>query len=494
MSLFRFPEKIPNLVYLIYGFLLLALTVFLVPLFMTSDLTNSVNLIRNYEWSFLEVLNIHFFFLMMFDSLLGYFSIANYEILKFLNLIYLSVLIFTSYKIIKLKFYDLEVWSPLSIIIFSGIIFFCSLTLEYHLVGGLITLIIFYFYLKIFEEEKIINNILFSFFCILALLMGNFFFLIVISIFSLSKLINLNLQKEKKLSLISNLSFIFIFAIAVLVINQINQNHIDFKINLSIESILSRIMVGSILLLPLIGVFIISIIFNFLKKINWNTDLLSFLFIICASILFFILNPNTNYAPLVFLLPFLSIYIHRTLEFVEIKFLKIIYLSLFFIPFIIIYTDTSLYFDISDIPFLNFIFYILIVLISFINPFFIFEKQRIVDVHKIIMFSIMSIFTVSLVFFYYQYHPQLLHKVIPLTLSEDFQCDIESTKITNNDALQILDYHFYDNVYLDIENKCHVEVSFSPLTDLPINDINSVNKTILNINQKLFVNLNIKKL
>ena len=36
-------------------------------------------------------------------------------------------------------------------------------------------------------------------------------------------------------------------------------------------------------------------------------------------------------------------------------------------------------------------------LISFINPFFIFEKQRIVDVHKIIMFSIMSIFTVSLV-------------------------------------------------------------------------------------------------
>ena len=32
------------------------------------------------------------------------------------------------------------------------------------------------------------------------------------------------------------------------------------------------------------------------------------------------------------------------------------------------------------------------------------------------------------------------------------------------------------------------------LKDVPINDINSVNKTILNINQKLFVNLNIRKL
>ena len=106
----------------------------------------------------------------------------------------------------------------------------------------------------------------------------------------------------------------------------------------------------------------------------------------------------------------------------------------------------------------------------------------------------MSIFTVSLAFFYYQYHSQLLHKVIPLTLSEDFQCAIESTKITSNDGLQVLNYHFYDNAYLDIENKCHVEVSFTPLNDLPINDINSVNKTILNINQKLFVNLNMKKL
>jgi hypothetical protein len=55
-------------------------------------------------------------------------------------------------------------------------------------------------------------------------------------------------------------------------------------------------------------------------------------------------------------------------------------------------------------------------------------------------------------------------------------------------------HYFYENMYSDINEQCHVELSFTSLTDLPINDINSVNKTILNINQKLFLNLNIKKL
>ena len=174
--------------------------------------------------------------------------------------------------------------------------------------------------------------------------------------FSIFKLINLNLQKEKRLSLISNLSFIFIFAVVLLVINQINQQDINFQLNISIEGVLSRLLESTILLLPLIGIFIISIIFNITKRINWNTDLLSFLFIISGSLVFFIFYPNTNYAPLVFLLPFLSIYIYRTLEFVEIKYLKIIYLSLFLIPFFIIYLDTTLYSEISDIPIINFIF------------------------------------------------------------------------------------------------------------------------------------------
>lgn len=494
MFLFRFPEKISNFFYIVYGFLLLASLVFLIPLFMTSDLVGSVSIIHSSQWNFFDILNFHFFFLIILKTLLSYFSIANYEVLKILNLIYLFFLIFTSYQIIKLKFYDLEVWGPLSIIIFSGVIIYCSLTIQDHLARGLITLIIFYFYLKIFEEEKIINNILFTFFSILALLMGSFFFLIIIFLFSIFKLINLNLQKEKRLSLISNLSFIFIFAVILLVINQINQQDINFQLNISIDGVLSRLLESTILLLPLIGIFIVSIIFNITKRINWNTDLLSFLFIISGSLVFFIFYPNTNYAPLVFLLPFLSIYIYRTLEFVEIKYLKIIYLSLFFIPFFIIYLDTTLYSEISDIPIINFIFYLLIVFLSLINPFFIFEKQKIVSAHKVIIFSIMSIMTVSSVFFYHQYHHQLLHRTVPLALLDDFQCDIETTKISSKDNLHAISSHFYENMYSDINELCHVELSFTSLTDLPINDINSVNKTILSINQKLFLNLNIKKL
>lgn len=494
MFLFRFPEKIPNYFYFGYGFLLLASMVFIVPLFITSDLSESVSLIHNSQWNFFDILNFHFFFLIILNSVLGYFSFANYEILKILNLIYLFFLIFTSYQIIKIKFYDLEPWSPLCIIIFSGVIIYCSLTLQDHLAEGLITLIVFYFYLKIFEEEKIINNILFTFSSILTLLMGSFFFLIIISLFSLFKLINLNLQKEKRLNLISNLSFIFIFAVVLLVINQINEQDISLQLNISIDGVISRLLESAILLLPLIGIFIISIAFNIAKRINWNTDLLSFLLIICGSMLFFIFNQNTNYAPLVFLLPFLSIYIYRTLEFVEIKLLKIIYLSLFLVPIFIIYIDTALYSEINSIPIANFIFYLLIMCLSLINPFFIFEKQKIVNAHKIIIFSIMSILTVSIAFFYYQYHHLLIHKAVPMALLDDFQCDIENTKISSNNDLQTLYYHFYDIIDSDIDEKCHVELSLTSLTDVPINDRNSVNKTILNINQKLFQNLNIKKL
>ena len=222
--------------------------------------------------------------------------------------------------------------------------------------------------------------------------------------------------------------------------------------------------------------------------------MLSFLLIICGSMLFFIFNQNTNYAPLVFLLPFLSIYIYRTLEFVEIKLLKIIYLSLSLVPIFIIYIDTALYSEINSIPIANFIFYLLIMCLSLINPFFIFEKQKIVNAHKIIIFSIMSILTVSIAFFYYQYHHLLIHKAVPMALLDDFQCDIENTKISSNNDLQTLYYHFYDIIDSDIDEKCHVELSLTSLTDVPINDRNSVNKTILNINQKLFQNLNIKKL
>ena len=47
---------------------------------------------------------------------------------------------------------------------------------------------------------------------------------------------------------------------------------------------------------------------------------------------------------------------------------------------------------------------------------------------------------------------------------------------------------------MNLEPECNIQLTITSLTDLPINDINSVNKTILDLNQKSFININFKKL
>ena len=49
-------------------------------------------------------------------------------------------------------------------------------------------------------------------------------------------------------------------------------------------------------------------------------------------------------------------------------------------------------------------------------------------------------------------------------------------------------------MYLNFEPECNIQLTFTSLTDLPIDDINSVNKTTLDLNQKSFININFKKL
>ena len=49
-------------------------------------------------------------------------------------------------------------------------------------------------------------------------------------------------------------------------------------------------------------------------------------------------------------------------------------------------------------------------------------------------------------------------------------------------------------MYLNFEPECNIQLTFTSLTDLPIDDINSVNKTILDLNKKSFININFKKL
>ena len=98
-------------------------------------------------------------------------------------------------------------------------------------------------------------------------------------------------------------------------------------------------------------------------------------------------------------------------------------------------------------------------------------------------------------FFYYQYNDQLMPNVIAQTLENDLKCLMEKSKLKINDNKSpLLSLYFEDNIYLNFEPECNIQLTFTSLTDLPIDDINSVNKTTLDLNQKSFININFKKL
>tara|TARA_Y100000996_G_scaffold225635_1_gene177488 strand:+ start:360 stop:1844 length:1485 start_codon:yes stop_codon:yes gene_type:complete len=494
MSFFRFPEKIPNLFYLIYGLFLTTIAASLLPYFVLSDYSLLIEMHQEDHWAISNLLDLHLLILSMLYFFLDLFVPNDYLILRIINLIYSILIIYISYKIIKLKFYDLDVWSPLITIAFSGVIISLFFTLQNYLASGLTSLIIFYFLLKIFEEENLLNNLLFTFFSLATMLMGNFFFLIIITVYSLIKISGLKLQKEKRLNFISNLSLIYIIGITLFIIQNINYESFSMSINLSINEITGRIAKTVILLLPLFGVFFISLFFNIFKKLNWNKDLLLFLVIILVSLLIFIFSNKINYSSLVFLLPFFVIYIYRTLEFVDLKFSKFIYIFMFVLPILIIYVDTSLYKEINDIPVINYIFYTGIIFVSLFNPIFVIHNQSLINTQKIAIFSFLITLTIAFGFFYSQYNKQLIQNVIPMALADDFACNLDSTRITSNKRSQDIEFFYFKNLDPNFKHTCHIQLNFTSLNDLPIDDIKSVNKTFFDMNSKSFINLNIKKL
>ncbi len=495
MSIFRFPEKIPTFFYLIFFFILLLVLTLVTPLISNQDIDFIISIKNETKWSFSKITDFHFFISKSFYSIVVSLISDQYQILRLINFLYLFLIIFITYKIIKLKFYDLELWSPIVAFLASGGILFSFLTIQGFFLSGLLNLFILYFLLKTFEENKINNLIYFNIFSLVALLMSNFYCLIIITVLSFIKLINFNLEKEKRLSIISNISFLYIIAIVLLTINQLDQEESLLNIRYSPELLFERLTYIIPILMPLTGILFIALVFNIFKKLNWNKDLLFFLLIIVISMIVFIFSEEMKFGLLIFILPLISIYIFRTLEFVQMKWTKLIYLSLFISPILVIYTDTSFYLSIEDVPFENYLFYGVIILFSLFNPVFFLQSQSIIEIHKTALFSFITIVSLSGGFFYYQYNDQLLSNVITKTLESDLNCSTEETKLEINDkSPSLISLYFEENIYPDFKPKCTIQLTFTPLNDLPIDDIKSINKTILDLNQKSFININFKKL
>ena len=197
--MFRILSKIPYFFLLIWGVVLLFLTALFIPFGTESD-AQFFNIMANQGfWSFRNSINIHNIFSYSLHLILESYEIRSFYGYRFLNLIYFSLLIFTLYKIIKLQFYDLKIFPVLTAITCTAIIFISILSLQGILFIGLVSLIIFYFQIKFFIEDKTINSFFLGLFCVIALSLGNYFFLLIVTTLSILKLLDWKIEKIKDL-------------------------------------------------------------------------------------------------------------------------------------------------------------------------------------------------------------------------------------------------------------------------------------------------------
>ena len=88
-----------------------------------------------------------------------------------------------------------------------------------------------------------------------------------------------------------------------------------------------------------------------------------------------------------------------------------------------------------------------------------------------------------------------LRFVIPDTLVNELNCDIQKTEfILEKDHPLDLMLFFSDKIDPDYFPDCRVALTFSSIDSTPIDDRDAINKTILDLTSKSYINLNLKKL
>ena len=122
MSIFRFPEKIPTFFYLIFFLSLLGVLSAVTPLISNQDIDFIISIKDETNWSFSRIIDLHFLIYKTFYSIIGSLISDQYQILRLINFLYLLLIVFITYKIIKLKFYDLHYLMPLTAVLLSGTI------------------------------------------------------------------------------------------------------------------------------------------------------------------------------------------------------------------------------------------------------------------------------------------------------------------------------------------------------------------------------------
>ena len=121
------------------------------------------------------------------------------------------------------------------------------------------------------------------------------------------------------------------------------------------------------------------------------------------------------------------------------------------------------------------------------------QSQLFVESYKTITFSFLLLLSISLSFFIFNYQSKFLHIVIAQTIIDDLFCDLEKTQITSNLETPAISLYFSKNLTPMYFSDCEIELSFTSLDEAPIDNSSSINKTLLDLNQKSFINVNFIK-
>ena len=121
------------------------------------------------------------------------------------------------------------------------------------------------------------------------------------------------------------------------------------------------------------------------------------------------------------------------------------------------------------------------------------QSQLFAESYKTIIFSFLLLISISLSFFVINYQNQFLHIGISETITNDLSCDLEKTQITLNHDYPAISLYFYKNLNPTYFPDCEIELSFTSLNEVPIDNPSSINKTLLDLNQKSFINVNFIK-
>ena len=127
------------------------------------------------------------------------------------------------------------------------------------------------------------------------------------------------------------------------------------------------------------------------------------------------------------------------------------------------------------------------------NPAFSMQSQLFVESYKIIAFSFLLLLSISLSFFAINYQSKFLHKGIAQTITDDLSCDLDKTEIISNLENPTISLYFPKNLKPTYFPDCEIELAFTSLDEMPIDNPSSINKTLLDLNQKSFINVNFIK-